>query len=637
MRQFLPPADLLEKISGVEEGLRKNQTGGRIAGVGLVASFVQAVAGFRFIGNETGRYWWVAVAGTLFAASAAVLARTRVWIHESSTPFRYTCSIAAFTPLESSANFDCGRLADALRFDLAERLNERIRRLSFLEQRKPGEQPTGEGVSQHIHIAGEILIRRRKGKTLWIDVAPKVRVGPASTPFTLAHSVSQTLKVTTPDKTDAVARQEVDPEDYDTILERLYFTLASHIYRQIESDIQKKVDLLPGKYLRATAYLNEADDYGNSNTLDGLDYAIRFYRSAMALYDPRLRRLPKGRVRRAAARLVRAYSRVPTLLRRLGAVFLPSLAKKDVRTAATEVGLANALLHRRTLAGMSGRRINPIYEAPRLTKSAIRRLERFPEDAPGRGTALFNAYVSRALAYFQLENPSLAVESLERARSVLPARYDQEPSYLYVQGLLEDLPASSIRFLRLAVERQPRFEVAHFELAVRSEKVWRTRPKLEEKVARVILDDYDEVLKLNPGNVAAAGHAAYILWLLGRPGEAKSHYEHGSEFKQIKPDTTIGELDYGMARVAVEQGAPPASSGANGSGSGEVGDSRSDALSRAYRHYLRAAAAQLLLGVSRLEVDVGPVLLLRRDERCDDLPLRHVLQERRQLPVVRAR
>lgn len=132
MRRFLPPADLLEQISGVEDGLRKNQTGERIAGVGVIASLAQVVAAFGLVDSGSGRYWWAGLASTLFAASAAVLARTRVWIRESSRPFRYTCSIEEFKPPESTASLDCGDMSRTLKFDLAEKLNERIRRLSFL-------------------------------------------------------------------------------------------------------------------------------------------------------------------------------------------------------------------------------------------------------------------------------------------------------------------------------------------------------------------------------------------------------------------------------------------------------------------------------------------------------------------------
>lgn len=619
---LLPPADLLEKVSGVEQGLRDNQKGGRLAGAGLVLSVAQLLLASDLFGDgnrSSVQEWWLSVGAIILAASLTLFARSRVWIRESSSPFRYTCSIARFHIDGPPSGHDCSELRTWLKYDLAEKLNQRIPRLSFLEDSDPEKEPPGEGTNEHIHISGDILVRRRKDDKLWIEVTPRVRVGKKGQPAALAQSVSRVWETTA--KTDdsiQMSREEssgnsliqtVRPKDYEKILERVYFNLASHIYRQIEADIQRKIRLLPGKYLRATAYLHEADDYGNSNTLDGLDHATHFYRSAMALYDPCLRRRPHGRIRRAGAALLRAEAILVRQIRRVVARLVLRVARKEVRIARAEVGLANALLHRRTLAGLSGRRLNSIYEAPVMTRSAIRRMKHLPEDVPGRQPALFDAYVSRALAYFQLESPRAANEHLNEARSVMPGCYDQEPSYLYVQALLEELPASAIRFLRLAVERQPRFEVAHFELAVRSEMVWRNRPTLEEKVARVILEEYDQVLNLNPGNVAASGHAAYIHWLLRQPEAATSYYEQGSEFKGIKPETAIGELDYGMARIAVEEGAARVEKAkAHAAGTGEDGKVAGngwpgqrlehDPLFRAYRHYVRAATAQLFQGVS---------------------------------------
>lgn len=610
--KLLPPADLLQRISGVEQGLKDNQKGGRLAGVGLVYSLAQLAVALDLFGDRkqsSTQQWLLALGVVVLGASLALLARSRVWIRESSRPFRFTCSVAPFQL--DGLTCECRELPIWLRFDLAEKLNERIRRLSFLEveQREAGDRdtgPPGEGTDQHIHISGEIVVRKRKDDKLWIEVAPRVRVGKTGEPATLANSVTQVWTTTgTTGESVSAGGKMVEPKDYEKILERVYFNLASHIYRQIESDIRRKISLLPGKYLKATAYLNEADDYGNSNTLDGLDNAIHFYRSALALYDPAYRPRPTGAIRRAGAQLVRRTAIIVRRMRAVVSVLLPRLAKKEVQTARAEIGLANALLHRRTLAGLSGRRLNTIYEAPVLTSSAIHRLESFPEDAPGRRRALFDAYVGRALAHLQLETPRKAADDLESARRVMPSTFDQDAPYLYVQGLLEALPASAVRFLRLAVERQPRFEVAHFHLAVRSEMVWRARPELEEKVARVILEQYDEVLKLNPGNVSAAGHAAYINWLLENPDRAMSYYEHGSEFKGIKPETAIGEIDYGMARVAVEEGATTKANAAqNGAGNGASETTSpkqspdQEPLFRAYRHYVRAATAQLLQGVS---------------------------------------
>lgn len=135
---------------------------------------------------------------------------------------------------------------------------------------------------------------------------------------------------------------------------------------------------------------------------------------------------------------------------------------------------------------------------------------------------------------------------------------------------------SSVPALRNAVERDPRFEIAQFQLAVRSEMVWRTRPSLEPTVARIVVDEYEEVLKLNPGNIRAWGNVGYVWWLLGDRKRAHKAYERGREYKQIQRGTDVGALDYGLARVAAEEGR----------------------LEDAYRHYLSAVASHATTGVS---------------------------------------
>ena len=67
-------------------------------------------------------------------------------------------------------------------------------------------------------------------------------------------------------------------EDYDRILERVYFSVASQVYTQLKTDVQRKIDLLPTTYLRANAYFQEAEDYAASNTVDA-------YLSARDLYQ----------------------------------------------------------------------------------------------------------------------------------------------------------------------------------------------------------------------------------------------------------------------------------------------------------------------------------------------------------------
>ena len=364
--------------------------------------------------------------------------------------------------------------------------------------------------------------------------------------------------------------------DYEKIVERVYFSVATQIYRQIRRDVQRKISLLPTRYLRATAYFHEAEDYARSNTLDALDAARDLYESAIRMYDPRRRPRPRSRWRRPYLVFLQGKALVVTPLRLWGAKVWPRLARGEVMTARAEIGYADTLLYRRTLAGLSGHRMNSVYEARPIALRAIERLDDVPNDVPDQRRARFDAHVSLALACYQLELSRAASESLATARSLLPTSYDEDARYLYVAGVLEPRARFAIRLLRQAVERDPRFEVAQFELGLRTEMMWRTRPTLERSVAKIIQDEYQLVLKLNPGNLRAWENIAYIHWLLGDLEQAQAFYDRGREFKQVKRDAAVANLEYGLARVAAEQG-------------------RCDT---AYRHFLSATSAQLVQGVS---------------------------------------
>ena len=73
-----------------------------------------------------------------------------------------------------------------------------------------------------------------------------------------------------------------------------------------------------------------------------------------------------------------------------------------------------------------------------------------------------------------------------------------------------------------------------------------------------MLAEYEEVLKINPGNIVALAAQGYVLWLLGGADNAKlakKKFETGLEFKDIVRETFVGELNYGLARIAAEEGA----------------------------------------------------------------------------------
>lgn len=615
--KLLPPDDLLEKVSGVEEGLKDNRKIKRFGTFGLLFSAAQlAVAAASSLDGDLlkGRWEWlgrrpvVGLGVFAFAVSFLLVARTRLWLRESSTPFGYNCALVQFSALGKNAQRYFSEIPVWMRYDLAEMLNARVGRLSFLDDLGAG-TPAASASTELIRVSGDFLVRRRADTSWVFEVTPRVQIGGGDAAATLGHPV-QFVCATGPGMTTSADRadehqkgagsrletsgappptgqDEEEPRptlpeaDYEKIVERVYFSVATQIYRQIRSDVQRKIALLPTKFLRANAYLHEAEDYATSNTLDALDAARDLYQAAMELFDPLLRPVPTPRLRRPYLTFVQWRTRRSRPLRLLAARFWPRLARNQVLTARAEIGYANTLLYRRTLAGLSGHRMNAVYEARPVAQRAVERLGKVPLDVPGCREARFDAQVTLALACLQLDLSRAAEASLATARSILPGRYDEDPRYLYVAGMLEPRARFAIRLHRQAVERDPRLEVAQFELALRSEMMWRTRPTLERSVGDMVLKEYQQVLKINPGNLRAWENIAYVRWLLGDLDESVEAYRRGLEFKQMKPSAVVSGLEYGLARVTAERG-----------------DASKGDLDSAYRYYLSASSAQLLRGVS---------------------------------------
>jgi hypothetical protein len=84
---------------------------------------------------------------------------------------------------------------------------------------------------------------------------------------------------------------------------------------------------------------------------------------------------------------------------------------------------------------------------------------------------------------------------------------------------------------------------------------------LETDVAQTIVDEYERVLTLNPGNIVTWGNLGYMQWLLAKDKEkakrldqAREYFERGRDYKEIKRETYVADIDYGLARVAAETG-----------------------------------------------------------------------------------
>jgi hypothetical protein len=626
--EIFPPSDLLKQVEGIESGLRQRQ---RLGIIGVLATLVQAILlvrnheWFDKLVNTNWREWpafftghWLPFLILAGVISSLLLAGwAKFWIKESQEPFRYTYSIADFKPVlgDKAEGPKEDRLSFQLSHDLAGRLNDRIKRLSLLDEQPEikAEQAKDEGHTQpkleptkrksHIHIRGYYVIRQKPDDQWFVEVMPRVRIGPKGSTETLAHPVKFRLpkneedpklgakekQATAKDKEGVPAATTLNTgpapptmtaRQYEQILERVYFSVATEIYKQIQQDVKRKLELLPTDYFRAVALFHEAEDYANSNTLDAYEAARKLYDQALYYFDPDWKSLSKFPPWKLLQRIYRILIKSWISVKRGASAVWPRLGRVEVMCARAEIGYADMLLYRRILAGLSGQRSNTSFEAPRVAERAVNRLQGLSEDVKERKQAIFDAYVTLALGWHYLGSSRAAEKKLGEARGLDPVRAETNARYLFVYGEVEPHIRSKLNLFRSAIEVDSRFEAAHFSLASQVEMLWRMRPSFERNVAELVFKEYEEVLSLNPGNIGSWANQGYIQWLLATNEadlqSAREAFEYGREYKEIKSETFVAELDYGLARIAAERGD----------------------FANAYSHYTSAVSAHLAQGMN---------------------------------------
>jgi hypothetical protein len=338
--QLIPPKDLLERVQGVEKGLKTGKNvekagwGAFVISAGtVVVSVVKTGEAIPGLKNNPEALWPVIIAAAAIVLIVLLINWTRVWVRSSRKSFRYTYSIVPFKAIPGSeelprspapadatgwtdetdvggeptddatdesaqptdegteemsetAESETGETEEAptddeamtreyseggedpytdgsaggatplawFVQDLTDRLSRRIGRLSWLAEGLSDETTA----KSHIHIEGTYGVRENAQGVWNVEVLPRVRIGRKTDPETVAHLVTFTLD----------PGQTLTPEAYEKLLERLYFSVASHLYAQIRVDVSRKINLLPKRYFRASAYFHEAADYARSNTLD---------------------------------------------------------------------------------------------------------------------------------------------------------------------------------------------------------------------------------------------------------------------------------------------------------------------------------------------------------------------------------
>ncbi len=636
LKDILPTDDQLKLVHGVERELLRRRRTGTFSGIVAVAwAIIQIVISIvdkeyfqhieKFIANLVSGEWGALFGGTeglslyeltgisvlvLAVGAYLVLRWTSFLQKEAQGPFHYTFFIKPFQPVAGTPAKRFSLKEDdrlhLLNHDLMERLNQRIQRFSLLDMESLGSKtveesnPDGrQNLSSHIHIDGDYAIREESDGEWVIHVMPRVRIGPRSRPETLAYPVRfpltgkerQKARRQSPDKSnpspESVYEDVLTADQYNQLVERVYSSIATEVYKQIKSDVREKIALFPSNYLRAVALFHEAKDFERSNTIDSYDYAIELYRESKRYFD---------------------IANIKWISRCL--LTLPMLWRLERRflhmDARTRIGYSRCMIYRRVISALSGRSKNPLFETRDQIESAIdsleklhrkfrsdpiwvrlsfeksdkikeaqqrieerRRLSRlmafmtFPGDSILRRSkpvfdklrhSFFDAHIVAALAYYYLDALGKAKDHLDEARSVAPDLSVEDPLYLLAAAEIEPDLNKEIFLFQQATDRAPDFEIAQHRLAYYSEMRFRAQNEITEARAGSVIREYDEVLRINPGNIASLAAQAYLLWLLGSNSEAEKKFEEGCAIKATVRQTFIGELNYGLARIAAEEG-----------------------------------------------------------------------------------
>lgn len=558
---------------------RRDRRVGSLGWIGVLASI-----GFALIGKllaELSSGTILAVSGALLGASALMINWARIWVRESREPFPYTFSVGEFElapdPEDEAAAKATERLAWIQR-DLISHLSTRVQRLSYSPQGPAEGQPTTP-TDSHLHISGWYGVRRIDAdqpgeEPQWqLEVSPQVRLGATGAPAKLGRTVVYEL-------VDGNAKKPpiLDPHHFRAVFERVYWSVASQIYKQIARGVEAKIKLLPPGRLRAAAYLSEADDYATSNTLDAYGAARDLYRSARAEYDVSARRRPTSPWRIWIRSRRESLDRIGRVIRRRLSQYVGAAGKRDVMTARAEIGEAGMLISEWHLEQLCGTLPREIFHVLPLVGTAIDRLEGLESDIEHRDETLFRGHLTLAMAQLLLSDAPGAAASLRKAYGKRPIDARRNAEFLFVTGMVEPTRLRSLRLLRHAVELDSTLELAHFYGAERSEEIWHARERFEPTVASLIDEEYKTVVTIDPGNVAAWANRGNIAWLLDKEGrepewrrQALLRLNAGRQYKEVRREAVVAELDWSLARLAAEAGEFP----------------------QAYAHYIATVSAHL--------------------------------------------
>ncbi len=575
---------------------------------GDFANVFSSVSGPQLIGIL------IIVAGTLIYLTYRW---TSVLLQESKEPFQYTFWIDPFELVKGTPSKRFALEADdrlqLLHHDLMERLSLNIRRLSLLNVDVDVPEEARNNLTSHIRIRGNYAIREVEDGRWVLHVMPVIRIGPAGRAEIVAEPVKIDLREGASD-----SKKQLSAKTYNHLVQRIYSIVASQVYKQILSDVKTKSNLFPTHYLKAVALYHEAVDFERSNTIDAYDSAIELYRQSIRLFETRALAwfrdrlvktpvfplwkrgktslLANARMRIGLARsliyrrMVSALSgrnqnvlfEIPAELNRvidnLTILQYRITPKKWALPRTPEPGRSeSSLLDLANIADVAAKNeIGWDEESSALPSFDLSRPQSDPSAQQDyralmtfltfRGgvdlrrsfeeqrATLFDAYAVTALAHSYLDAPNIASELLKRAKATNPILSQRSPILFLATAEVEPNIDKKLLFLTQAAELDPKFEIAQYRLAQFSEMRMRSRGEIRKERVSGVIKQYEDVLTMNPGNIGALSAQGYLWWVLGDREAARRKLEEGCQNRAIVRQTFVGDLFYGLARIAAEDG-----------------------------------------------------------------------------------
>ncbi len=605
LQDIFPTVDQLKLIKGAEADLLKRRQKGMVGFVvgisAAVGQIVLAAVNHDYagkIGSALQALFHLRVRA-LFSNPEAIglliivicfgvwftLRWTSVLAKESKEPFKYTFWIEPFEQIDGTPGdrfqLKAGDRLRLLNHDLMQRMRERIHRLSLLDAGKELSDAARSSLTSHIQVRGSYAVREDKDGKWILQIMARIRIGPPGKPETLAHPVKVLLAEDGPDE----SQKTLTAAKYNQLLEHVYSRVATEIYKQIQADVKTKSQMFPSSYLRAVAFYYEAVDFERSNTIDAYALAIEFYRESKRYFD------------------IRIFGWLPGILARVNWLPLWRLSKRSLMAEAnTRIGFARSLIYRRTVSSFSSRQQYPLFEIPAelnriisilttlegrmdrtfrvrdfqpskaaepnalsagdryntlmgfLTHPSDSALKRGRRDFEQLREMLSMAYTVAALAYCYLDARRRAKLFLDSATAANPNFTDASPLWWLARAEAESDVNKKLDFLRRATESDSSFEIAQYRLAQFSEMRMRMRDEIPMERVDSLIEEYDEVLRINPGNIGALSAQGYLLWLAGNLEDAQKKFDEGLQSKAMVRQTFVGDLQYGLARIAAENG-----------------------------------------------------------------------------------